>query len=310
MSVVGLLITVVGSGRVGTSAALQIALKELGDIVLVDIVEGLPQGEALDLNHACAILNLDVEVTGTNDYKDIAGSDVVVVTAGMVRKADMTRLDLLHKNSEIIKSIAQNIKEYAPKAKVLVVTNPLDVMTYVMWKTTGFEHKRVMGFSGLLDMGRYRYLIRKELGVSYKSIRSMIIGEHGDTMVLLPRYTHVGELQLSNLLDGQKINEIIERTRKAGAEIIKLRGWSANHGPGAGVAEMVEALVKDTKEVIPTSAYLNGEYGVKDVYIVVPCVLGKEGVEKIIELDLSQEEREQFLKSVEVVKQAVSQVKL
>jgi len=304
------LITVVGSGRVGTSAALQIALKELGDIVLVDIVEGLPQGEALDINHACAILDLDVEVTGTNDYRDIEGSDVVVVTAGMVRKADMTRLDLLHKNSEIIKDVAQNIKQYAPKAKVLVVTNPLDVMAYVMWRVTGFESRRVMGFSGLLDLGRYRYLIRKELGVSYKSIRSMIIGEHGDTMVLLPRYTHVGEMQLTSMLSGEKINEMVERTRKAGAEVIKLRGWSANHGPGAGVAEMVEAILKDTKEIIPTSAYLNGEYGVKDVYIVVPCALGRNGVEKIIELDLSQEERGQFLKSVEVVKQAISQVKL
>ena len=303
------MITVVGAGRVGTSAALQIAMRELGDITLLDIIEGLPQGEALDLNHACAILDLDVDVRGTNDYKDIEGSDVVVVTAGIVRKADMTRLDLLHKNSEIIRSVAKGIREHAPKAKVLVVTNPLDVMTYVMWKATGFESRRVMGFSGLLDMGRFRYLIREKLGVSYKSIRSMVIGEHGDSMVLLPRLTFIGASPLSSFMDEPVINERVERTRKAGAEVIKLKGWSAHHAPGAGIAQMVEALVRDTKEVIPTSAYLDGHYGVKDVYTVVPCVLGAGGVEKIVELQLNDAEKELFMKSVSVIREAISQVK-
>ena len=303
------MISVIGSGRVGTSAALHIALKELGDITLVDIVEGLPQGEALDLNHMCAILDLDVDVRGTNDYRDIAGSDIIVVTAGMVRKADMTRLDLLHKNSEIIKNVAQNIREYAPNSKVLVVTNPLDVMTYVMWKATGFENRRVMGFSGLLDMGRFRYLLKQKIGVSYKSIRSMIIGEHGDSMVLLPRLTYIGASQLEKLMSDGEINEVVEKTRKAGAEVIKLKGWSAYHAPGAGVAEMVEALAKDTKEIIPTSAYLEGQYGVKDVYIVVPCILGANGVEKIIEIGLTEEEKRSFLKSVEVIKNAIAEVK-
>jgi len=304
------LISVIGSGRVGTSAALQIALKELGDIVLVDIVQGLPQGEALDLNHACAILDLDIDVKGTNDYRDIAGSDVVVVTAGLVRKPDMTRLDLLFKNSEIIKDVARNIREYAPKSKVIVVTNPLDVMTYVAYKVTGFESNRVMGFSGLLDVGRYRYLIRSKLNISYKSIRGMVLGEHGDSMVLLPSHTYIGVEPLKQFMDDKTISEIIDATRKAGAEIIKLKGWSAHHAPGAGAAQMVEAILRDTKEVIPTSAYLNGHYGVKDVYAVVPCILGANGVEKIIELTLTEEEKNKFMESVKILKEAIAQLKL
>ncbi|MCS7137618.1 MAG: malate dehydrogenase [Candidatus Caldarchaeum sp.] len=304
------LITVVGSGRVGTSAALQIAMKELGDIVLIDIVQGLPQGEALDLNHACATLDLDVDVKGSNDYRDMAGSDVVVVTAGLVRKPDMTRLDLLFKNSEIISSVAKQVKEHAPKSKVIVVTNPLDVMTYVAYKTTGFESRRVMGFSGLLDIGRFRHIIRSRLGVSYKSIRSMVLGEHGDSMVLLPSRTYIGVEPLSRFMDEKTIAESVEATRKAGAEVIKLKGWSAHHAPGAGAALMVSAIVRDEKAVIPTSAYLEGQYGERDIYAVVPCVLGAGGVEKIIELSLSEEELRKFKESVKVLREAVAQLKL
>ncbi|MEM2238002.1 MAG: malate dehydrogenase [Candidatus Caldarchaeum sp.] len=304
------LITVVGSGRVGTSAALHIAMRELGDILLIDIVPGLPQGEALDLNHACSILDLDVDVKGSNDYRDMAGSDVVVVTAGLIRKADMTRLDLLYKNAEIIKEVSRQIKEHAPKSKVIVVTNPLDVMTYLAYKMTGFESSRVMGFSGLLDTGRFRYIIHDKLKVSYKSLRSMVLGEHGDSMVLLPSHTYVGVEKLSMFMDEKTITECIENTRKAGAEIIKLKGWSAHHAPGAGVSLMVSAIVKDEKAVIPTSAYLDGHYGERDVYAVVPCILGAGGVEKIIELSLSDEEMKKFKDSIKVLRDAIAQLKL
>lgn len=285
-------------------------MRELGDIVLVDIVPGLPQGEALDLNHTCAILDLDVDVKGSNDYRDIAGSDIVVVTAGLTRKPDMTRLDLLLKNSEIIKDVSRHIREHAPKSKVIVVTNPLDVMTYVAYKTTGFESNRVMGFSGLLDIGRFRHLIHSRLGVSYKSIRSMVLGEHGDSMVLLPSHTYIGVEKLTSFMDEKTIAETVEATRKAGAEIIKLKGWSAHHAPGAGVSVMVSAIIKDMKAVIPTSALLDGHYGEKDVYAVVPCVLGANGVEKIIEIGLSDEELKKFKESVKVLKSAIEQVKL
>ena len=303
------LIAVVGSGRVGTSAALQVAMRELGDIVLLDIVPGLPQGEALDLNHMCAILDLDVDVRGSNDYRDMEGSDVVVVTAGLTRKPDMTRLDLLLKNAEIIKDVSRHIREYAPRSKVIVVTNPLDVMTYAAYKTTGFESSRVMGFSGLLDVGRFRHIIHSRLGVSYKSIRGTVLGEHGDSMVLLPRLTYVGVEPLNRFMDEKTIAESVEATRKAGAEIIRLKGWSAHHAPGAGASLMVQAIIKDEKAVIPTSAYLDGHYGERDIYAVVPCVLGAGGVEKIIELELTDEERAKFKASIKVLREAASQLK-
>jgi malate dehydrogenase len=303
------LITVVGSGRVGTSAALQIAMRELGDILLLDVIEGLPQGEALDLNHTCAILDLDVSITGSNNFRDMEGSDLVVVTAGLTRKPDMTRLDLMLKNSEIVKDVAGKIKEYAPGSKVIVVTNPLDVMTYVMYRATGFGRERVMGFSGLLDMGRFRYLIRSHLSVSYKSIKSMVLGEHGDSMVLLPRHTYVGPAALSKLLDAKTIADDVEATRKAGAEIIRLKGWSAHHAPGVGVAVMATSIIRDWKAVIPSSIYLDGEYGERDVCAVVPCVLGSGGVEKVIEIDLDPDERRQFGESIKILRNALAQLK-
>lgn len=302
------LITVVGSGRVGTSAALQIALRELGDIVLLDIIEGLPQGEALDLSHMAASRGIDVEFTGSNDYRDMAGSDVVVITAGMVRKAGMTRMDLLSKNTAIVSDVAGKVKEHAADAIVIVVTNPLDVMTYVALKRSGFGRERVFGFSGLLDLSRFKYLIARELEVSYRSIESVIIGEHGETMVLLPRLTRVGGKPLEELLSRDKIGEIVEKTRRAGAEVISLKGWSAHHAPGEGVAEMVDSVIRDRKEVIPSSVYLQGEYGVRDVNVVVPAVLGRRGVERIVELELNEEERGLFMKSVETLRKAQAEV--
>jgi malate dehydrogenase len=301
-------ISVIGSGRVGTSAALHIGLRELGDVVLVDIVQGLPQGEALDLNHMAAILGLDVEYTGTNDYGDIEGSEVVVVTAGFIRKADMKRMDLLTKNSGIVRDVSLKIKEYAPKSKVVVVTNPLDVMTYVALKTTGFERERVIGFSGLLDVGRYKTQIAKELGVSWNSIEAQILGEHGDSMLLLPRHTSVGGRPLTSLLNKDRIEAILKETREMGAKIISLKGWSAHHAPGAGAALMVDAMVRDRNAVIPVSFYHMGEYGFEGVCSVVPAVIGRTGVKKVIELELSQEEREALVRSVEKVRQAQQEV--
>lgn len=302
------MITIVGTGRVGGSIAFHLALKGLDDMTLLDIVPGLPQGEALDLSHMCATLGIDVDIRGSNDYKDMSGSDVVVVPAGFTRKADMTRLDLLKKNAEVIRGIAKNIAEYSPKAKVILTTNPLDVMTYLMYKETGFPRSRVMGFSGPLDTGRFRYLIAKELGVSTSSVQTLVIGEHGDSMVLLPRLSTVGGKPLTELLSSERIKEIMEESKKSGAEIIRLRGWSSSYAPGGGVALMVEAVKRDTKAVIPTSVYLQGEYGVSDLAIVVPAVLGAEGAERIIELSLTQEEKAAFLKSVDVLRQAIAQI--
>ncbi|MEM2079146.1 MAG: malate dehydrogenase [Nitrososphaerota archaeon] len=304
------MITIIGTGRVGVAVAIHLAIKGLDDIMLIDIIEGLPQGEALDLTHMCATLGIDIDISGSNDYKDMSGSELVIVPAGFIRTADMSRLDLLYKNSEVIKAVSKGIKEYAPNSKVIMVTNPLDVMTYLAYKVTGFESNRVLGFSGLLDTSRYKSLIAKELGVAASTIYTTIIGEHGDTMVLLPRFTMVGGVPLESLIPKEKIQQIIERTKKMGAEIIKLKKWSASHAVGAGVATMAEAIIKDTKAVIPVSTYLQGEYGVSDVCVVVPAVIGKNGIEKIIELPLNDEERTAFLKSVETVKSAISQLKL
>lgn len=304
------MITIIGTGRVGVAVAIHLAIKGLDDIMLIDIIEGLPQGEALDLTHMCATLGIDIDISGSNDYKDMSGSELVIVPAGFIRTADMSRLDLLYKNSEVIKAVSKGIKEYAPNSKVIMVTNPLDVMTYLAYKVTGFERNRVLGFSGLLDTSRYKSLIAKELGVAASTIYTTIIGEHGDTMVLLPRFTMVGGVPLESLIPKEKIQQIIERTKKMGAEIIKLKKWSASHAVGAGVATMAEAIIKDTKAVIPVSTYLQGEYGVSDVCVVVPAVIGKNGIEKIIELPLNDEERTAFLKSVETVKSAISQLKL
>lgn len=298
-----------GSGRVGVAAAIHIALKELDDITLIDIVEGLPQGEALDLQHMCGILDIDIDIRGSNDYRDMEGSEVVVVPAGFIRRADMTRMDLLFKNFEVVKQVSEKIREYAPKSKVIVVTNPLDPMTYTAYRVTGFDRRRVMGFSGPLDTGRFKTLIRKELNVSYRSIDAPITGEHGETMVLLPRLTYVCGKPLVELLPKERIDQMVEETRKMGAQIIKLKGWSASHSAGAGVAVMVESILKDKKRVIPTSVYLQGEYGLSDVCLVTPVVIGREGVEKIIELPLNDEERAALMKSYETVKNAVSQLK-
>lgn len=302
------LISIIGTGKLGSSVALQVASRELGDLRLIDIIQGLPQGEALDLGQMAAEQGADVDIVGSNDYKDIAGSDLVVVVGGLGRKPGMTRLDLQEKNEEIIRGICERVVEYAPKCLVLMVTNPLDIMTYLAWKVTGFEPSRVFGQSGMLDTMRFKYFIAKALRVSTSSIQAMVIGEHGDSMVPLPRFSTVNGVPITELLSPDQVKDAVERTRKIAAEVIALKGATI-YAPAHGITRMVESVIKDKKMVLCLTAHLNGEYGVKDVYVDVPAVLGAGGVERVIDLKLNEEERAAFLKSVEVVKTAVSHLK-
>jgi malate dehydrogenase len=302
------LISIIGTGKLGSAVALQVASRELGDLRLVDVIQGLPQGEALDLGQMAAEQGADVDIVGSNDYKDIAGSDLVVVVGGLGRKPGMTRLDLQEKNEDIIRGICDKIVEYAPKTLVLMVTNPLDVMTYLAWKVTGFETSRVFGQSGMLDTMRFKYFIAKALRVSTSSVQAVIIGEHGDSMVPLPRFSTVNGVPITELLSPAQVTEAIERTRKIAAEVIALKGATI-YAPAHGITRMVESVIKDKKMVLCLTAHLNGEYGVKDIYLDVPAVLGARGVERVIELKLNDEERAAFLKSVEVVRAAVGHLK-
>jgi malate dehydrogenase len=300
-------ITIIGAGAVGATAAQRIAEKELGDVVLTDIVEGLPQGKALDLMESGPLFGYDSKLTGTNDYKDIEGSDVVVITAGIARKPGMTREDLLKINTKIITDVSQNIKRYAPDSVVITVTNPLDIMTYVTLKTTGFEPSRVFGMSGVLDSGRFAAFIAMELGCSVRDINAMVLGGHGDTMVPLPRFTTVTGVPITELMPESTINRLVERTINGGAEIVNLlKTGSAFYAPSAAVTNMVEAVVKDTKRILPVCAYLNGEYGRNDIYLGVPVKLGKHGVEEIVELKLSGEEKKSLDRSAEAVRAGIA----
>jgi len=299
------LISVIGTGKLGSAVALQVASRELGDLRLIDVIQGLPQGEALDLGQMAAEQGADVDIVGSNDYKDIAGSDLIVVIGGLGRKPGMTRLDLQAKNEDIIHGICEKIVQYAPKSLVLMVTNPLDIMTFLAWKVTGFEPSRVFGQSGMLDTMRFRYFISKALGVSTSSIQAMVIGEHGDSMVPLPRYSTVNGVPITELMSPAQVAEAIDRTRKIAAEVIALKGATI-YAPAHGITRMVESVMKDKKMVLCLTAHLNGEYGLKDIYVDVPAVLGARGVERVIELKLDDDERTAFLKSVEVVRTAVS----
>ena len=302
------LISIIGTGKLGSAVALQVASRQLGDLRLIDIIQGLPQGEALDLGQMAAEQGADVDILGSNDYKDIAGSDLVVVVGGLGRKPGMTRLDLQEKNEQIIYDISKKIAEFAPKSLVLMVTNPLDIMTYLAWKATGFEPSRVFGQSGMLDTMRFKYFIAKALGVSTSSIQAVVIGEHGDSMVPLPRFSTVNGVPITELMSPAQVAEAIERTRKIAAEVIALKGATI-YAPAHGITRMVESVIKDKKMVLCLTAHLNGEYGLKDVYVDVPAVLGARGVERVIELKLNNEEKDAFLKSVEVVKTAVGHLK-
>jgi len=301
-------IAVVGAGMVGSSAALKMAQKELGDIVLVDVVEFVAEGKALDMAESSPLDGFDVALIGkTNDYSVIESSDVVVITAGVPRKPGMTRMDLLMTNAGIVENIANHIRELAPNSIVIVVTNPLDVMTYVAWKVTGFPRERVIGQAGVLDSIRMRYFVAVELGVSVKDVQAMVLGSHGDQMVPLPRYTTVAGVPITELLPPETIERINDRTRKAGTEIVNLlKTGSAYYAPGAAVAEMVEAIVRDKRRLMPCSVLLKGEYGLSDVFIGVPIILGKNGVEKIVELKLTEDELKALHQSAEEVRKGIA----
>ncbi len=302
------MITIIGAGRVGTSAALFLMLKELDDILLIDIIEGRPQGEALDLAHAASILGLSVDVRGSNDFRDMEGSDLVIVTAGFPRKPGMTREELVDKNAGIIADVAEKIKEYAPNAIVMLTTNPLDSMTYLMYKRLGWPRERVIGFSGVLDSGRLRYYAAKKLGVSPAAVTAVVLGQHGEKMFPVPRLSTVYGKPLTELLSQKDIEEIVKETVQAGATITKLRGYSSNYGPGAGLALMAESIKKDQKKVFLASIVLKGEYGVNDLPASVPVVLGKGGAEKVIELPLTEEEKKGFMESIEAIKANIAQI--
>lgn len=301
-------ISVVGAGMVGSSTALKLAQREVGDIVLVDVVEFIAEGKALDMSQSFPLDGVDVAMVGkTNDFSVIKDSDVVAITAGVPRKPGMTRMDLLMTNAGIVESIAENIGEYAPNAIVIVVTNPLDVMTYVAWKATGFPRERVMGQAGVLDSIRMRYFVAQALGVSVKDVQAMVLGSHGPQMVPIPRYTTVSGIPITELLPAETIEQINKRTQEAGTEIVGLlKVGSAYYAPGAATVEMVEAVVKDKRSLLAASVLLQGEYGLNDVFIGVPIILGRNGVEKILELKLTEEELQALHKSAEEVKKGIA----
>lgn len=303
------MISIIGSGKVGANVAVHLALKGLDDLTLVDVVQGLPQGEAMDIQHMLAAYGIDIEVRGTNDYRDIEGSRLVVVAAGFGRKPGQTRLDLMNSNAGIVKEVSEQVKRYAPESTLIMVTNPLDVMTYVAYKVTGFERHRVLGMSGTLDGARLRHFVARELGVSTSSVTPMVVGEHGENMLPLAEYTTVGGIPLSHFIGRERFAEIVRGVRGVAAEVIAKKGATV-HGPAAAVATLVEAVVKDTKALLNASVPLEGEYGFRDVVLDVPVIVSSRGWERVVELRLSEEELGELRKSYESVKGAISQLKL
>ncbi len=306
-------ITVVGAGHVGATTALRVAEKRLAnEVVLIDILEGIPMGKGLDLWESAPVEGFDCKVIGsTNDYALTKDSDLVVITAGLARKPGMSRDDLQEKNAGIIKGVTEQIANYSPQCKIIVVTNPLDVMTYVAYKVSGFEPNRVFGMAGVLDTARYRTFISMELNVSVRDISALVLGGHGDDMVPLPRLTTVGGIPLTEFLSSDRINAIVDRARNGGAEIVKyLKEGSAYYAPSAAVAEMAESVVRDAKRILPCAAWLTGQYGLKDVYVGVPVKLGKNGVEQIYELNLNDTERKMLHESAQHVKESIAKLKL
>jgi len=304
-------ISIIGAGFVGATAAHWAAEKELGDIVLVDILEGIPQGKALDLYEAAPIEGFDSRVIGTNSYEETKGSDVVVITSGVARKPGMSREDLLAINKKIIESVVGQVVEASPKAILIMVANPLDTMTYLAVKKSGLPKERVIGMAGILDTGRFKAFISMELGVSVEDIQSLLLGGHGDEMVPLPRYTTVSGIPLAQLLPKETIDRLVDRARKGGGEIVNLlKTGSAFYAPGAAAVQMVEAILKDKKRILPCCVYLDGEYGLKDICFGVPVKLGAAGVESIIQLDLTAEEKALVAKSAESVKKSIQELKI
>jgi len=297
-------ITVVGGGHVGATTAQRLAEKELArEVVLLDILEGIPQGKGLDQWQSGPVESFDTRIVGANDYGPAAGSEIFVVTAGIARKPGMSRDDLVKTNAAIIKSVSAEIKKAAPKAMIVMVSNPLDVMCYVAKQVTGFPRERVIGMAGILDTARYRTFLSEAIGVSVQDIQAMVLGGHGDTMVPLISYTTVSGVPITQFIAGDKLEAIVARTRGGGGEIVKhLKTGSAYYAPSAGAVQMVEAIVKDQKRLLPCSAWLEGEYGIKGVYLGVPCLLGAKGLEKIVEITLTADEKAALEQSAESVR--------
>lgn len=299
-------VSVIGAGHVGASTAQLIAQKELADVALVDIVEGLPQGKALDMLESGPLEGFDSKIVGTNDYQEISNSDVTVVTAGLPRKPGMSRLDLQQNNACIVSSVIQNIVKIVEDTIILMVTNPVDVMTYIAYKESGFDPYHVLGQAGVLDSSRFRSFIAMELDVSVEDVQAMVLGGHGDSMVPLPRYATVSGIPVIELLSQDIIERLVDRTRKAGGEILShLKTSSAYYSPAAAIVQMVEAILKDKKRVVPVSAYLNGQYGLENIFVGVPVKLGARGVEEIIELELAKDELEALKQSATIYKEAI-----
>jgi malate dehydrogenase len=306
------IITVVGAGNVGATTAQRIAEKQLARrVVMVDVVEGVPQGKGLDQFQSAPIEGFDTRVVGTNNYADTAGSDVVVITAGIARKPGMSRDDLLATNAGIMRQVCESIKATSPQAVLIVVSNPLDVMCYVAKQVSGFPRERVLGMAGVLDTARYRAFLAEAIDVSVRDIQAMVLGGHGDTMVPLISYTTVSGIPVTQFLDRAALDAIVTRTRNGGAEIVKhLKTGSAYYAPSAAAVEMVEAVVLDQKRVLPCAAWLQGEYGMRDLFLGVPCKLGRRGLEQIIEVELTSAERTELAKSAEAVREPMAAVKL
>ncbi|MDY6966453.1 MAG: malate dehydrogenase [Halobacteriota archaeon] len=300
-------VSIIGSGMVGASTAYRlIECETVDEVVLLDIVEGMPQGKGLDMAESAPVLGSDVKIIGSNDYADMKSSDIIVNTAGIPRKPGMSRMDLLKTNININKDVTAKIVKYAPDSMILVVANPLDIMTYAAWKLSGFDTNKVFGMAGILDTARYRAFISMELGVSVEDINAILMGGHGDSMVPLPRFTTISGIPLSHFLPKDKIDAIIERTRKGGGEIVSLlKTGSAYYAPSAAVAQMIDAITKNKKRVLPVCAYLNGEYGLKDMFVGVPVILGRDGVERVIELDLTDDEKKFLKKSADEVRNGI-----
>ena len=298
-------ISIIGAGFTGATTALLLAERELGDIVLIDIPQlaDPTKGKALDMQEALPVLGNDCRITGTADYAEATGSDLVIITAGIARKPGMSRDDLVATNAGIVRSVCEQVKQYCPDAYVIVLSNPVDAMTYAAYETLGFPKNRVIGQSGVLDTARYVTFLAMELGVSVEDIQGVVLGGHGDDMVPLTRYTNVGGIPIEKLISKERIEEIVKRTRVGGGEIVSLLGTgSAYYAPAASLAEMVEAIVKDQRRILPAIAYLEGEYGYEGIYLGVPTILGGNGIEKVIELELTEDEKAALAKSVESVK--------
>jgi malate dehydrogenase len=304
-------ITVVGAGNVGASVAQYAVERELGDVVLVDIIEGIPQGKALDLAQAGPVHSYDAALVGANGYEDTAGSDIIVITAGLARKPGMTRDDLLFKNAEIVGGVVDQVVPRSRDAILILVTNPLDAMVQLAWKRAGLPPERVIGMAGVLDSARFRTFIARELDVSVENVTAFVLGGHGDTMVPLPRYSTVAGIPITDLLPASTIEALVQRTANGGAEIVSLlKAGSAYYAPAAAAVEMVEAILKDKKKILPCAAYLSGQYGVTGLYVGVPVKLGRRGVEQIIEIRLSPEEQAAFRRSADAVRELVDKLKL